>query len=705
MDEAEGDGKHSLSGVMQVCYDAVLHCQERSLKTSLSSGSCYNIYLWCGKKIPSAVRSHGVAKALELGTNLSRATSYSVHDCITGACRLRPMQQKRISSSITKKLKLVHLLSSVEKAKPASTANGGLQASKFRTLGFISPRGGAFSTSARSGTTVSEVSILSPPQPKRKSRTSVGKQDLVPITMIPKPLAPPPVRGNSSTTNGRSIAEKKSPKLQSAVPAKSPPVQSIVPPKTRVRPTPPSAPVKAAQPQSKGVHSWLKLQGPRTSSKPASVLAPIIEPSPKSPGIDLNLLNERSLTHEISERSFRDQNKKKLDESSQQCHEITPEMFLSGHLVAQNKDLLKQRGITHILNVAGGDCPNYHPNDFTYLTLFLNDNSQTDIECIFYDIINFLDQGTKNGHRTLVHCFQGVSRSATAVLCFLMFSKGWSFESALEYLQQRRSVVKPNAFFCSQLIAFEKRLKGGVTRPRIYEIAVIASHQPDVYAARAIRNPTLPIARGYESVSSVVLRADTCFVLQCPSGVVYTWKGKRATPKAIEAGKLHAQRLVRHEHAHKSVEIGQGSEKQDFWAQFDDQGKLYDAEDRTKTPLPPLYTERPSEDQVEEICEPRRSERPEMWSFLQKQSIEMFDQEDLLEEGAFLLFDRSQPSRPVFLWVGSESPLAQDRAESLQAKAQKFLKDIGLMRQATIQVIFEAEDDEPPEFDDYFKYD
>eukprot|EP00300_Choanocystis_sp_HF-7_P012036 c17719_g1_i1.p1 GENE.c17719_g1_i1~~c17719_g1_i1.p1 ORF type:complete len:425 (-),score=92.10 c17719_g1_i1:537-1811(-) len=422
--------------------------------------------------------------------------------------------------------------------------------------------------------------------------------------------------------------------------------------------------------------------------------------------INLNLLNGSvpKLTDQ-SERSYRKQKQQKLDENSLQCHEITPEIFLSGYVVAQNKALLKQHGITHILNVAGGNCANCHPNDFTYLVLFLNDNSQTDIECVFYDIIDFLKKGTTGGNKTLVHCFQGVSRSATAVLSFIMFSKGWTFESALEFLKQRRSIVKPNAFFCNQLISFERRLKSGVAKPRIYEIALLASHQPDVLAARVVGNPTVPIARAFESVSSAVLRSDTCFLLQCPSGVVFIWKGKRSSAKALEAAKTSAIRILRHEHAQKIIEVSEGHEKHEFWNEFEDHGKHFDPEDRSKAALPPLYQgDGLVQEVVPEVTPDRHSHRPEMWMLPQKQGIEMYDHDDLLEDGVFVLFDRSQPARPIFVWVGRDSPSAEESADVHAVNAQQFLHDLGFDYESEIRVIYDG-DDEDDEFDDYFKYD
>jgi len=50
------------------------------------------------------------------------------------------------------------------------------------------------------------------------------------------------------------------------------------------------------------------------------------------------------------------------------------------------------------------------PNDFTYKMYKLKDTKTENIECIFYDTIQFIEEVAKQNGRVYVHCIQGVSR-------------------------------------------------------------------------------------------------------------------------------------------------------------------------------------------------------------------------------------------------------------------------------------------------------
>jgi hypothetical protein len=107
----------------------------------------------------------------------------------------------------------------------------------------------------------------------------------------------------------------------------------------------------------------------------------------------------------------------------------------------------------------------------------------------YFCSFDFITQGIESGFGVLIHCQQGVSRSASLVLAYLMRAQGMSLKQAYTYLKQvssftlqsslpryeddvlmnfvlilvifpsqKRPVVKPNANFLRQLVEFEKQL-------------------------------------------------------------------------------------------------------------------------------------------------------------------------------------------------------------------------------------------------------
>ena len=75
-----------------------------------------------------------------------------------------------------------------------------------------------------------------------------------------------------------------------------------------------------------------------------------------------------------------------------------------------------------------------------------------------------IEANENRGGSTLIHCYGGRSRSATFVIAYLLWKNNENnspikLQETLEFVKQKRSLVKPNEGFMKQLKDWEKVLK------------------------------------------------------------------------------------------------------------------------------------------------------------------------------------------------------------------------------------------------------
>ena len=175
--------------------------------------------------------------------------------------------------------------------------------------------------------------------------------------------------------------------------------------------------------------------------------------------------------------------------STRRPSEIAPGIFLGGVLEANAKHTLLSLGITHVLNCAKDEIPHdAHEGTFVYegvrgirdvssrenaeafrktftkISAFLD--AATETNDVGADVVNDDEtrshetKNTKNTKETgggvLVHCFEGKSRSATAVAQHLIRATPGSTAAAetLRSIAAKRADARPNFWFTKALEAF-----------------------------------------------------------------------------------------------------------------------------------------------------------------------------------------------------------------------------------------------------------
>jgi protein-tyrosine phosphatase len=100
-----------------------------------------------------------------------------------------------------------------------------------------------------------------------------------------------------------------------------------------------------------------------------------------------------------------------------------------------------------VINCAADYSANYYDSKLNYKKYHLKDHVREQIECIFYDAISFIEEARQSKGKVYVHCVQGVSRSATVCLAYLIFKNKMTFNEGLAFIKDRRPVANPNMTF------------------------------------------------------------------------------------------------------------------------------------------------------------------------------------------------------------------------------------------------------------------
>mmetsp|Transcript_17385 Transcript_17385/g.29108 ORF Transcript_17385/g.29108 Transcript_17385/m.29108 type:complete len:656 (+) Transcript_17385:115-2082(+) len=172
---------------------------------------------------------------------------------------------------------------------------------------------------------------------------------------------------------------------------------------------------------------------------------------------------------------------------------VVPHLYIGSLYPAEDICILDQFSITHIVNCCEGLEPPF-PKEFTYLNLQLEDVDDQDLSLIFIDCIAFIDgaimptprnslatslhsnfsedndvfpeDGQKsslsndsNSYNVYVHCHLGISRSASMVIAYLMFTLQLTYSEARALVKRARPFICPNDGFVKQLLKFESSLR------------------------------------------------------------------------------------------------------------------------------------------------------------------------------------------------------------------------------------------------------
>ncbi|KAK6116559.1 hypothetical protein DH2020_049665 [Rehmannia glutinosa] len=308
--------------------------------------------------------------------------------------------------------------------------------------------------------------------------------------------------------------------------------------------------------------------------QPLSIIRPSIEDWPKAGSDDLGIWpnpptpGARPGSTTPRENSTADQpprefefGKDKLAYFDKECSRILDHIYLGSDVIAKNRDVLRQNGITHVLNCVGFVCPEYFKNELVYKTLWLQDCPSEDITSILYDVFDYFEDVREQGGRVFVHCCHGVSRSTSLVIAYLMWREGQSFDDAFQHVKAARGVTNPNVGFACQLLQCQKRVHALPASPssvlRMYRMAPHSPYDPLHLVPKMLSEP------GEDRLDS-----RGAFIIQIPSAL-YVWIGKHCSSVMSDNAKAAAKQVIHYERAQGPViTIKEGEETFEFWNAF-----------------------------------------------------------------------------------------------------------------------------------------
>lgn len=289
---------------------------------------------------------------------------------------------------------------------------------------------------------------------------------------------------------------------------------------------------------------------------------PAVPPTPSNRktknGLDIKL-DLASIQRNVVEPTEIQLKRNKFAHFDKQCSRVANyHIYLGSDAVARDREALRVNGITHVLNCVGFVCPEYFKRELNYKTLWLQDSPCEDITSLLYDVFDYFEDVKEQGGKVFVHCCQGVSRSTSLVIAYLMWRERSSFEDAFQDVKTARGVTNPNMGFACQLLQCQKRVHATPMSPnsvlRMYRLAPHSPYDPLHLVPKALTNP-----------GARCLDSRGAFVIQLPNRIL-VWIGRECDSKIAQAAREAADQVVRYERADGPVQVRlEGREGPEFW--------------------------------------------------------------------------------------------------------------------------------------------
>ena len=147
-----------------------------------------------------------------------------------------------------------------------------------------------------------------------------------------------------------------------------------------------------------------------------------------------------------------------INKTNMHMHNIIPSLYLGSLDACRDKKMLKELGITDVINLSCMDCYREPYSKVSYVNINILDLPTEDIKKYFIPCIRYIDDVINSGGKVLVNCYAGISRSSSIVIAYLIYKMRMDPVSAYNFVKRKRNIINPNFGFYKQLIEFHKEI-------------------------------------------------------------------------------------------------------------------------------------------------------------------------------------------------------------------------------------------------------
>jgi protein tyrosine/serine phosphatase len=132
--------------------------------------------------------------------------------------------------------------------------------------------------------------------------------------------------------------------------------------------------------------------------------------------------------------------------------EILPQRLYLGNIHSCNSQLLNNLNINNVICILYDQKFKEHRHkprsyEINYITINAEDGKDSSLVRHIRPLADFIHNTINHNESVLVHCYAGVSRSATVVLAYLMIYHNFKLTEALNYVKSIRPHINLNPFF------------------------------------------------------------------------------------------------------------------------------------------------------------------------------------------------------------------------------------------------------------------